>query len=302
MAPGSDLVTTNGGDPPPDHALGQAAGAAPGAPEDLAKPRFETEDERLLERAAEAEILATAPSPAVATDSWRVFRIMGEFVEGFEEMGKLGPCVSIFGSARVGASDPMYQQCVEVAHRMGEAGFGIIPGGGPGMMEAANKGARMAGVASVGCNIELPFEQQMNPYVDLAINFRYFFVRKTMFMKYAQAFIIFPGGFGTMDELFEALTLVQTGKVRDFPIVLFGTEYWKGLMDWIEGPMATSGKISPEDQRLLFTTDSPAEVVEHVAQNYQKHLERLRKQRAVREAVRPKGRPGPPSRPDPPVG
>jgi uncharacterized protein (TIGR00730 family) len=267
MAPGSDLVTTNGGDPPPDHALGQAAGAAPGAPEDLAKPRFETEDERLLERAAEAEILATAPSPAVATDSWRVFRIMGEFVEGFEEMGKLGPCVSIFGSARVGASDPMYQQCVEVAHRMGEAGFGIITGGGPGMMEAANKGARMAGVASVGCNIELPFEQRGNAYVDISIDFRYFFVRKTMFVKYAQAFVIFPGGFGTMDEFFEALTLIQTGKIKNFPVVLVGTGYFKGLVDWIRGTLAEEGKISPGDMDLLLVTDDPVAVRDHILHN-----------------------------------
>ena len=154
----------------------------------------------------------------------------------------------------------------------------------------------MAGVMSVGCNIELPFEQHTNEYVDLSINFRYFFVRKTMFVKYAQAFVIFPGGFGTLDELFEALTLVQTGKVRDFPIILFGTDYWKGLLEWIEGPLAVSGKISPEDLRLLFITDSPDEAVGHVKENYGKHLERLRERRAARE-VRPEpvpGRPVPP--------
>jgi uncharacterized protein (TIGR00730 family) len=253
--------------------------------------QHETEDERLLERAA--EIVETAPFAAIAHDSWRVFRIMGEFVEGFEEMGKLGPCVSIFGSARVTDADPMYWACVETARQLGEAGYGVITGGGPGMMEAANRGARMAGVMSVGCNIELPFEQHSNEYIDLSINFRYFFVRKTMFVKYAQAFVIFPGGFGTLDELFEALTLVQTGKVRDFPIILFGTEYWRGLMDWIEGPLATSGKISPEDVRLLFTTDSPEAVVAHVQENYRRHLERLRTRREMREGpLKPEVPPG----------
>jgi hypothetical protein len=269
--------TAEPGDPPPP-------------PSPQVPTQHETEDERLLERAA--EILATAPFAAVATDAWRVFRIMGEFVEGFEEMSKLGPCVSIFGSARVSDADPLYWACVETARQMGMAGFGIITGGGPGMMEAANRGARMAGVMSVGCNIELPFEQNTNQYVDVSINFRYFFVRKTMFVKYAQAFIIFPGGFGTLDELFEALTLVQTGKVRDFPIILFGTEHWKGMLEWIEGPLATSGKISPEDVRLLYTTDSPEEAVRFVQENYKKHLERLRRRRAMRETLRPQPVPG----------
>jgi uncharacterized protein (TIGR00730 family) len=250
----------------------------------------QTEDERLLESGFDT--LATAPLNALATDAWRVFRIMGEFVEGFEEMSKLGPCVSIFGSARVTETDPMYQQCVETSRRLGEAGFGIITGGGPGVMEAANRGAREAGVASVGCNIELPFEQETNRYVDLAINFRYFFVRKTMFVKYAQAFVIFPGGFGTMDELFEALTLVQTGKVRDFPIILFGSEYWKGLLEWIDGPMAKSGKISPEDVKLLLLTDSPTEAVAFVEENYRKHLERAREKRVAAEKLRPEPVPG----------
>jgi uncharacterized protein (TIGR00730 family) len=143
-------------------------------------------------------------------DAWRVFRIMGEFVEGFEKLNELGPCVSIFGSARIRSDDPMYLACVETARRLGEAGFGIVTGGGPGIMEAANRGARLANAPSIGCNIELPFEQHLNPYVDIEIDFRYFFVRKTMFVKYAEGFIIFPGGFGTMDELFEALTLIQT--------------------------------------------------------------------------------------------
>jgi uncharacterized protein (TIGR00730 family) len=230
-----------------------------------------TEDQRLLRPAP--GVLHEHPI-AEAGDAWRVFRVMGEFVTGFEEMGRVGPCVCFFGSARVTSTDPMYQWCVETARLMGEAGFGIITGGGPGMMEAANKGAREAGVPSIGLNIELPFEQQTNAFVDHEVRFRYFFVRKTMFVKYSQAFVIFPGGFGTLDELFEALTLIQTGKVRDFPVVLFGTEYWKGLLSWIEGPLATSGKISPEDVRLLYTTDSPEQAVTYVVDNFRKHVER----------------------------
>ena len=225
----------------------------------------ETEDERFLQSTV-AE-LEERGFFEVGKDSWRVFRIMGEFVEGFEELSNLGPCVSFFGSARVTAADPMYDHCVETARRMGEAGFGIITGGGPGMMEAANKGARAAGVASVGCNIELPFEQGLNSFVDVGLDFRYFFVRKTMFVKYAQAFVIFPGGFGTMDELFEALTLIQTGKVRNFPVVLFGTQYWKGLMDWVTGTLVPEGKISAEDLALIFVTDSPEDAVAHVAEH-----------------------------------
>jgi uncharacterized protein (TIGR00730 family) len=205
---------------------------------------------------------------AIAKDAWRVFRIMGEFVEGFEELTGRGPCVSIFGSARSWATDQDYMACVETARRLGEAGFGIITGGGPGIMEAANQGAREAGVPSIGCNIELPFEQGMNHFVDIAVDFRYFFVRKTMFVKYADAFVIFPGGFGTMDELFEALTLIQTGKVRDFPVVLFGTEYWRGMMDWIRGTMLARGKISEEDLKIFCITDEPEEVVRHVVERY----------------------------------
>jgi uncharacterized protein (TIGR00730 family) len=209
-----------------------------------------TEDERLLETVEDAR--------AIGQDAWRVFRIMGEFVEGFEEMGEIGAAVSIFGSARVGPEDPMYVQCAETARRLGEAGFAIVTGGGPGIMEAANRGARAAGATSVGCNIELPFEQRSNDFLDVSIDFRYFFV------KYASAFVIFPGGFGTLDELFEALTLVQTGKIRDFPVVLFGSEYWSGLLDWLRGTMGREGKISPEDLDLLFVTDDPVAVTDHV--------------------------------------
>jgi uncharacterized protein (TIGR00730 family) len=244
----------------------------PSASKAAPKLKPETEDQRLLDRRVER--LEKEYQTVTARDAWRVFRIMGEFVEGFEELGCQGPCVAIFGSARVLPADPMYAKCVETARLLGEAGFGIITGGGPGMMEAANRGAREAGVASIGLNIELPFEQGTNPFVDMEIRFRYFFVRKTMFVQYSQAFVIFPGGFGTVDELFEALTLIQTGKVRDFPVILFGSEYWRGLLEWIEGPMSTSGKISPEDVDLLFITDNPSEVVEYVVENFRKHVEK----------------------------
>ena len=220
----------------------------------------ETEDERFLQSFHQLE--------SIGRDSWRIFRIMGEFVEGFEGMNQIGTGVSIFGSARTKPSDPMYQACVETARQIGEAGFPIITGGGPGMMEAANKGAQLAGVESVGCNIELPFEQSSNAYLDHSIDFRYFFVRKTMFVKYACAFVIFPGGFGTMDELFEALTLIQTNKVRNFPVVLFGTEYWQGLMDWIRDTMAREGKIATEDLDLMLVTDDPAHAAAHIVERH----------------------------------
>ncbi len=217
--------------------------------------RGRTEDERLLDVPADSHH---------ARDAWRVFRIMGEFVEGFEELGEIGDAVSIFGSARVGPGDAQYEVCVETARLLGEAGLAIITGGGPGIMEAANRGARLAGALSVGCNIELPFEQRGNDFVDISLDFRYFFVRNTMFVKYAQGFVIFPGGFGTLDELFEALTLIQTGKVRDFPVVLFGSDYWSGLLDWVRGTLAAEGKISPEDLDLLHVVDEPAAVLERI--------------------------------------
>ncbi len=217
---------------------------------------YPTEDERLLES---VEDLRT-----IGKDAWRIFRIMGEFVEGFEEMSEIGTAVSIFGSARVRPDDPVYQSCVETARLLGEAGFAIITGGGPGIMEAANRGAKLAGATSVGCNIELPFEQSDNGYLDVSIDFRYFFVRKTMFVKYAEAFVIFPGGYGTMDELFEALTLIQTNKVRDFPVVLFGSQYWAGLLSWLEGTMAREAKIARGDLDLMYVTDQPADVVAHI--------------------------------------
>ncbi|HEV2094607.1 MAG TPA: TIGR00730 family Rossman fold protein [Rubrobacter sp.] len=214
--------------------------------------RRETQDEKLLSGPAERAAFRE-------TDTWRVLRIMGEFVEGFEELAGLGPAVTIFGSARVDRADAAYATAVEVARLLGEAGFSIITGGGPGIMEAGNRGAREAGATSVGLNIELPFEQHVNPYVDVAVDFRYFFVRKTMLVKYAQAFVIFPGGFGTMDELFEALTLIQTGKIRDFPIVLFGRDYWGGLLEWVRSAMVSEGKATEADLGLLSLTDSPEE-------------------------------------------
>ena len=222
----------------------------------------ETEDERFLQSTVDQ--LNQRGLLRGGQESWRVFRILGEFVEGFDSLSHLGPCVSFFGSARMTEADPVYQDCVETAHLMGEAGFGIITGGGPGIMEAANRGAHTAGVPSVGCNIELPFEQGLNEFVDLRLDFRYFFVRKTMFVKYAQAFVIFPGGYGTMDELFEALTLIQTNKVKNFPVVLCGSEYWSGLLAWMKERLVAEGKIGPEDLDLLFVTDSPAAAVAHV--------------------------------------
>lgn len=226
----------------------------------------QTEDERFLQAAVEQ--LEESPAVAVGRESWRVFRIMGEFVEGFEELSRLGPAVTIFGSARTGSENPLYEQCVRTARLLGEAGFTIITGGGPGMMEAANKGAREAGVCSVGLNIELPFEQDVNAHADLKVHFRYFFVRKTMFVKYAQAFVIFPGGFGTLDELFESLTLIQTRKIKHFPVVLFGSEYWGGLLEWLRNTTEVAGNISPGDLELFKVTDSPEEAVEHVVKRY----------------------------------
>lgn len=213
----------------------------------------QTEDERLLEGPA------LGGTPFYKTDTWRVMRIMGEFVEGFDALAELGTAVTIFGSARTKSGDMHYETAVALAKTLGEAGFSIITGGGPGIMEAGNKGAKEAGVPSVGLNIELPFEQHLNPYVDLSIDFRYFFTRKVMLVKYAQAFVIFPGGFGTMDELFESLTLIQTGKVHNFPVVLFDTAYWGGLIDWLKNSMLAGGKISPEDLDLLILTDSVEE-------------------------------------------
>lgn len=220
------------------------------------------------------------------TDPWRVLRIMGEFVDGFDTLADVGDAITIFGSARVKEDDPSYDQAVEMARQLGEAGFAVITGGGPGIMEACNKGAKLAGAPSIGCSIELPFEQGVNRYVDIAVNFRYFFVRKTMFVKYSQGFVIFPGGFGTFDELFEALTLIQTGKVHNFPIVLFGSSYWQGLVDWLRQTVLAEGKISPADLDLLIVSDDPAEVVKIMKESTQALHDRAPESQAFSELAR----------------
>ena len=215
-----------------------------------------TQDERLLETPHADEFLHT--------DTWRVFRIMGEFVQGFEDLAHINNGVAVFGSARTPADHPEYRAAQETGALLVNAGYSVITGGGPGIMEAANRGAFEAGGTSVGCNIELPHEQYLNHYLTVSLKFKYFFVRKMMFVKYSDAFIIFPGGFGTLDELFEALTLIQTRKIHNFPVVLFGSAYWKGMLDWLRGPMLDEGKIVEEDFRRLHVTDSPAEIVEIV--------------------------------------
>ncbi len=197
-------------------------------------------------------------------DSWAIFKIMGEFVSGFEKMSKIGPCVSIFGSARTKTDDKYYQLAVDVAKEIVDQGYGVITGGGPGIMEAGNKGAHLAGGTSVGLNIDLPFEQHDNPYIDSdkSLDFDYFFVRKVMFVKYSQGFVVMPGGFGTLDELFEAITLIQTKKIAKFPIILVSTEFWGGLIDWVKSTLLQKfGNISPEDLDLIHIVDTPGEVL-----------------------------------------
>jgi hypothetical protein len=206
-------------------------------------------------------LLQRRDSAFVDTDPWRVLRIVSEFVEGFDALASIPPAVSVFGSARIGEQDPLYGAAREVGAELARAGLAVITGAGPGVMEAANRGCREAGGLSIGCNIELPFEQAMNPYVDLGVDFRYFFVRKMMFVKYAEGFVVFPGGFGTLDELFEALTLIQTGKVQHFPVVLFGSEYWRGLLEWLRRPVLAEGKVAAGDLRLFHVCDDPADVV-----------------------------------------
>ncbi|HJZ49345.1 MAG TPA: TIGR00730 family Rossman fold protein [Roseiflexaceae bacterium] len=239
-----------------------------------------TEDEQFLATPKPEQILFTH------TDPWRVLRIMGEFVEGFDVLAEIGTAVTMFGSARVKQDDPMYQAAAETARLLGEAGFTIITGGGPGIMEACNRGAREAGAPSVGLNIELPFEQGVNEYVDIAVEFHYFFVRKTMFVKYAQAFVIFPGGFGTLDELFEALTLIQTGKVQNFPVILFGSAYWGGMIDWIRTTMLPGGKVATADLDLLVLCDSPTEVRDLIVRSIDEQRWRSEQEAAARAETR----------------
>jgi uncharacterized protein (TIGR00730 family) len=214
-------------------------------------------------------------SDVKAESSWQIFKVMSEFVEGFDKLNKIGPCVSIFGSARTKPENKYYELTVDIASKLVTSGYGVITGGGPGIMEAANKGAQMAGGKSVGLNIALPFEQYSNPYIDRdkLINFDFFFVRKVMFVKYAQGFVVLPGGFGTMDELFEALTLIQTQKIGKFPIVLIGTDFWNGLFDWIREIMLKGNlNIHEEDLTLVKITDSADECVEHINKFYSKYL------------------------------
>jgi uncharacterized protein (TIGR00730 family) len=212
-----------------------------------------TTDQRLLD--------SRGPSDWVHTDPWRVLRIQAEFVEGFGSLAELGPAISVFGSARTTREDPMYTLAESLGRALAQAGFAVVTGGGPGIMEAANKGALENDGVSVGLGIELPFEAGMNQYVDVGVNFRYFFARKTMFVKYAQGFVVLPGGFGTFDELFEALTLVQTQKVTSFPIILMGTDYWAGLVTWIRETVVAGGNVSEPDLDMFHVTDDIAEVV-----------------------------------------
>ncbi len=240
---------------------------------------------QLRRRTQDQELLRPRPLPAFReTDTWRTLRIQGEFVEGFDALAEIGPAVSIFGSARVGRRNRYYAAARRVAEGLGREGFAIITGGGPGIMEAANRGARDAGALSVGCNIELPFEQGLNEYVDLGMEFRYFFVRKVMFVKYAEGFVIFPGGFGTLDELFESLTLIQTGKVEHFPVVLYGKDYWGGLLQWIREKPLYEEKISPEDLDLVTVTDDADEACRAIIDSQRKRVERDRREQQERES------------------
>jgi uncharacterized protein (TIGR00730 family) len=239
-----------------------------------------TQDEQLLER-------APAGRPAfLDSDPWRALRILSEFVDGFDALAAVGPAVTIFGSARTPEDHPMYALARTIARKLAERGFAIVTGGGPGMMEAANRGCRDAGGLSIGCNIELPHEQFVNPYVDLGVEFRYFFARKTMFVKYADAFVILPGGFGTLDELFEALTLIQTGKVRDFPVILVGRSYWEGLLGWLKDVMLPAGAIGENDLKLLKLTDDPDEVSDIVWEYASKAHPDLVREIEAAEAIR----------------
>ena len=223
------------------------------------------EDRKLLDRPSKAETLQS--------ESWRVLRITSEFVSGFDHLADVYPAVSIFGSARTALSHRYYDAAVRTAELLGRAGFAIITGGGPGIMQAANKGARQAGALSIGCNIELPFEQELNPYVDRAMEFRYFFVRKTMFIKYSEAFITFPGGFGTLDELFGALVLIQTKKISDFPVILYGSEYWAGLVDWLRKGVLAENNVTQEDVDSIHIVDEP-ERVRDIVVEYHERAER----------------------------
>jgi len=255
--------------PPSETSSARTSGAHRVIDTSIRDPLPLTEDTKLLQQ----------PGPRddfTQTDPWRVLRIQSEFVEGFDTLSDVSKGVTIFGSARTGPDDPQYVAAEQVASLLAKAGFAIITGAGPGIMEAANKGAKLAGGRSIGCNIELPFEQGANPYVDTLINFRYFFVRKTMFIKYSNAFVIFPGGFGTLDELFEALTLIQTGKIYQFPVILFGRHYWAGLLRWLNARVLGERKIAPGDVELMLVTDDPEEAAQAVVAAYGAQLSAAR--------------------------
>jgi uncharacterized protein (TIGR00730 family) len=239
-----------------------------------------TTDQRLLD--------SRGPADWVHTDPWRVLRIQAEFVEGFGLLAEIGPAVSVFGSARTKPDTEEYRLAEEIGVALVEAGYTVITGGGPGIMEAANRGAHATGGKSVGLGIELPFEQGMNDQIDIGVEFRYFFVRKTMFVKYSQAFVVLPGGFGTLDELFEAITLVQTGKITRFPIVLVGTAYWSGLLDWIRSTMLPAGKVAEADLELIELTDDPREVIE-IIRTAHAQARRNNEEQAVWDAARANG-------------
>jgi uncharacterized protein (TIGR00730 family) len=228
------------------------------------KRRTALEDRKLLDRPASADRLES--------ESWRVLRITSEFVAGLEHLADVYPAVAIFGSARTPLSNRYYEAAVRTAELIGKAGFAIITGGGPGIMEAANKGARLAGALSIGCNIELPFEQKINQYVDRAMTFRYFFVRKTMFVKYSEAFVTFPGGFGTLDELMEALTLIQTKKITNFPVILFGREYWGGLIEWMRQYVLAANNITQEDIDSIYLVDEPERVRDIIVEFHERAM------------------------------
>ncbi len=299
LAPGNGNGNGNGNG---DSRAGQPGPRVRSAPRRAAARALDhwTEDEQLLNRSLPAEPVPRAEDLAAFThsDSWRVLRIQGEFVHGINSLASVGAAVTVFGSARFGESHPLYPVARQLGAKLAEAGFAVITGGGPGIMEAANRGAYEAGGLSIGCNIELPFEQINNPYLDLAINFRYFFVRKTMFVKYSEGFIIFPGGFGTLDELFEALTLVQTRKISRFPIILYGTSYWKGLIDWILSTQLAAGAISAEDLNLLIVTDSLEEIRDALLECYKTRCwDTWKRSYGARMDADPPGAPG--TAPDP---
>jgi uncharacterized protein (TIGR00730 family) len=243
-------------------------------------PAKTTQDKELLRAPSQVR------EPFTDSDPWRVLRIQSEFVAGFDALAGLPPAVSIFGSARTDPENPMFKAAVETARLLAEAGLAVITGGGPGIMTAGNKGAHEADGISVGLNIELPFEQSHNEYITLPVDHRYFFIRKMMFVKYAQAFIIFPGGFGTMDELFEALTLIQTGKISNFPVILFGSEFWNGLLTWLRETMLAAGNISPQDLDLLIVTDSPQEACDLVVESMKANHWNEEREETVRQETK----------------